>query len=278
MAKKDIFKTDNYFIKFGIILMVIGLFTTFTDPRTYSDLMLTEDGQHYSFEDYKGRTLQEIQREVGKKVEITILEMPVIRPLIAFSGLLLLLFGIAIRKKENKIIAIWDALERTTESKVIDLEVSLGIKRDFIFENLKHINAQLGAYYVYISAKDIIVDGKLLEEHVVSIKCSGCGTNVNKKISLSHLEDLNCTYCGAGIPVGDLADIRGDILKENDIERLTKAAMANNKMSMPIFIALLLVFWPGAIVYYIVKQSSSSKKIEDSMSALHKYTQENFAK
>lgn len=277
MAKKDLFKIDNYLIRFGILFLVIGLISTFADPRTYNELMVTKDGHSFTFDNFNGRSLDEVQQELGSTAQITVIEKPVIRPAIAISGLLLLIIGIVIRKKENKIISIWDALEKTTEGKVRDMEVSLGLSRAFILENLKHINAQQGAYYVYVSAKDVIVDGKLIEEHVVSLTCSGCGNNINKKASLAHLDELACSYCGAAIPVNDLTKLRSDILKENE-DAQTAARAQSGEMSIPVFIILLIFFWPAAVVYYLVKKGSSVKKTAASMVNLENFTQESFSK
>lgn len=277
MAKKDLFKIDNYLIRFGILLLILGLITTFADPRIYFDLNVEIDPVRSTSVNYNGRTLEEIQQEFGPDAIITPVERPFIRPIIAISGLLLLIIGIVIRKKENKIISIWDALERTTEGKVRDMEVSLGLSRAFILENLKHINAQQGAYYVYISAKDIIVDGKLIEEHVVSLTCSGCGNNINKKASLAHLDELACSYCGAAIPVEELTKLRGDILIENELAQKSARA-GQSEMSIPLFITLLIFFWPAAVAYYLIKKSGATKNTVSSMAPLQKFTQENFTK
>jgi len=274
VAKKDIFKIDNYLIKFGVFFLVVGSLSVLLDPRTYNDLLVTKDDTHYSFENYNGRTLEEVQQELGREANVSVIDAPIIRPAIAISGLLLLIIGIGFRKKENKIISIWDALEKTTEIKLRDLEVSLGLSRAFMLENLKHINAQQGAYYVYISAKDIIVDGKLIEEHVVSLSCSGCGNIINKKASLAHLDELVCSYCGAAIPVGELSKLRSEILKENEKGQAARAS--NSEFNVTLFIILLITFWPGAIIYYITKKAKTSNQMVASMASLQQLAQNNF--
>ncbi len=269
MAKKDIYKIDNYLISFGVVFLIIGLASTFMDPRTYNDLLITENGSSFSFEKYKGRTLEEVQNELGPNVEISVIKPPLIRPVIAVSGLCLLIVGIVFRKKEKRIISIWDALEKTSEGRVQDMELALGLSRDFILGNLKHINAQQGTYYVYISDKDFIVDGKLLEEHVVSLNCAGCGHKISKKTTLANLEGLNCSYCGAPIQTEELTNIRNNIIEENSI---SQAANKEGNFSVAIFILLLLFFWPAAIIYLAVKKGSSAKK---SLEAMKQFSQEN---
>ncbi len=269
MAKKDIFKIDNYTISFGIIFLIIGLAVTLLNPRTFNDVMISEGGIGYSFERLEGRTIEEIQRKLGPEKEITIIKTPLVPPIIALSGLCLLLIGIIFRKKENKIISIWDALEKTAEGKVRDMEVALGLSREFILGSLQLINAQQGTYYVYRSEGDKIVDGKLLEEHTVSLNCSGCGHNINKKITLAKLNGLSCSYCGAPIQTEELSEIRSSIVEEN---RASQEADTGGNFSVGIFILLLVVFWPAAIIYLAIKKGSAAKK---SVESLKQFSMEN---
>ncbi len=268
MAKKDVFKIDNYLITIGILFLIAGLATTFLDPRSYNDLLVEKSPGSYTFEDYEGRTLEEVQQELGSDVTVTVIEKPFIRPIIGISGLLLLMVGVYYRKKENKIHSIWDALEKTKEGKLRDLEVSLGLKRSFILNNLKHINAQLGAYYVYISAKDTIVDGRLMEEHTLSVKCTGCGHSIKKKVSLANLEKPACDYCGAPVPVAELSKLRKDVVNQFVWDNTSKKSDFN----LAIFIPLLLFFWPAAIGYMVYKKNLASSKNID---MLAKFTKDN---
>jgi len=253
--KKDVFKIDNYFITIGILFLVVGLATTFLDPRVYFDLNVEKSSGSYTSTNYDGRTLAEIQQEYGPEAIITPVEKPFIRPIIAISGLLLLIVGIYYRKKENKIHSIWDALEKNKEARLRDLEVSLGLSRPFILDNLKHINAQLGAYYVYLSAKDKIVDGRLMEEHTLIAKCTGCGNSVKKKVSLANLEKPSCDYCGAPVPVAELSKLKNEVVNQFQWDNSSK----KNDFNLAIFIPLLIFFWPAAIGYLVYKKNIASK-------------------
>lgn len=268
MIKKDIYKIDNYLIRFGIVLIVIGLLSILMDPSTYNDVMYTKDNSSYKFTDFNGRTLQQLQAELGPDVKVIPSEIPIVRIIITLSGIFMLIFGTIIRKKETKLITVWDALEKTSQLKVSDLMVSIGSSRDFILNNLKEINAQSGAYYVYISEKDSIVDGKLMQEHAVSLQCPGCGTHVNVQTSLAQLDKLSCNYCGAAVPAEHLAKLRTQILDDLETER--KILLEENKkaISLPTFILLLIFFWPGAIVYYMYKKGISMKRISQKMHEL----------
>ena len=257
MAKKDIFKIDNYMITIGIIILLVGLVTTFADPRTYFDLEINRGGGSFSYDNFDGRSLEEIQKGLEPGEEISEMRPPIIRPIIAVSGLCLLIVGIVFRKKENKIISIWDALEKTSFGKVRELEVNLGLSRDFICSNLKHINAQQGTYYLYRSDNDTIIDGRLAEEHVISVSCSGCGHKINNKVSLANLKGLSCSYCGAAVQTEELKTIRDSIVEEN---RVSQDSVQQKSFNLPIFLMLLVLFWPAAIIYLVANRKAVARQ------------------
>jgi len=260
--KKDVFKIDNYLINIGVLFLVIGLVTILLDPFTYIDVDLTEinEGDSANSNDKNSVEGNEIINEVVN-------EKPIKRSIMALSGLVLLIVGIYYRKKENKIHSIWDALERTNEGKLRDLEASLGLSRSFILDNLKHINAQLGAYYVYISAKDLIVDGRLLEEHTLSVTCDGCGHAINQKVSLANLGKPTCNYCGASISVTELSKLKKGVVSDFASE----STAPKSDFNLAIFIPLLIFFWPAAIGYMVYKKNLASQA---SIQKLSKFTQD----
>jgi len=264
--KKDVFIVDKYLIKFGAFFLVLGLATTLFDTDLYYDLNVDLGGFSIPI-NYNGRTLEEIQLEYGSDVMIYPTEKPFIKPIIAFNGLLLLIAGIYYRKKENKIHIIWDALEKSKGAKMRDLEVSLGLSKSFILDNLGHINAQLGAFYVYLSDKDQIVDGRLIEEHNLSLTCSGCGNGIAQKVSLANLEAPMCNYCGAPVPVAELSKLRSEILNQFILDDASPKVEFDNRL----FITLLILFPPAGIGYmvykknfaFLTKKSNMAKLIRD---------------
>jgi len=138
--------------------------------------------------------------------------------------------------------------------------VSLGLNKDFILQNLKHINAQQNTYFVYLSDKDAIVDGRLLTEHIVAVNCRGCGSKSSQTLTLAALNTPACSYCGMSIEAGELSKMRHEILNKEENTVVTKSGF-----SVPIFIALLIFFWPGALIYLAIKKSGSTKQVVQKM-------------
>lgn len=211
MAKKDIFKTDNWFITIGVIFIFFGGLVTL------------------------GSILQTNNIQLGGIIFL-------------LSGITLLFFGLIVRKKEKKIIGIWEVLEDVGEIEVNELAQSLGLTKEFILNNLKHINIQRNVYFKYDAKYDKIVNRDLATQHKVDAKCSGCGNSISKSIPLHSTEIVNCNYCGNPISTEEIAKIKNEI--RNQTREIEPEKSDFNKT---IFIVLLFFCWPGAIVYYVIK-------------------------
>ncbi len=256
MAQKDIFKIDNYFIGIGIFLIIISAISIFADPRTYYDLTLMK-GSSFSFDNLDGRTIEDFKSSKGNDVEIIENGFPLIRTLVGLNGFILLAIGMYYRSIENKIINIWDALEVSGEAKVNNLSLSLGISRAFILNHLKDINAQKNVYYVLDVEHDKIVDGKLMAEYTVSGICTGCAQMISGKVSLHTAILPKCNYCGTPLSSDDLNKLKQDVLANRHLQQ---PIVAEGSFSVAAFVGLLIFFWPGAIVYLIVKKGNAIKK------------------
>jgi uncharacterized membrane protein YvbJ len=75
-------------------------------------------------------------------------------------------------------------------------------------------------------------------------KCPGCGSDLNS-------DQKECPYCGAKNPgyAEPKPAVEKHIVKESVVEP------AEKKISWGVFILLIFLFWPAAIVYAIVKLS-----------------------
>jgi len=250
MAKKDIYKRDNYMIRIGVTLFVIGALSILFDPRNYSDLSIIETRGNTTstqVENYNGRTLEEIQREYPN-AQVVENGFPIKRTLITFGALGLWITGIYFRRKEKKVIKVWDALEMSGEAKVTDLSHSLGLPRAEILASLQEINAQPGVYYAFDSRSDKIMDGRLMTEFVVNNTCHNCGRDYALSINLSLAKPPACTHCGTPAESQVFNDYKQDILStRQQLETQTEESSFNTG----VFILLLFFFWPGAIFYYI---------------------------
>ncbi len=253
--KKNIYKIDGYFIVIGIIFLSIGALFMLLDPGLYNDVSIKNvsgNSVHFSYDDFNGRTIEQIKQETGA-TSVTVNGIPWVRIIFAINGIVLLCVGIVYRKKENKIVSIWNTIEHSGEVKVDDLVFSLGYNRDFILNSLRQINKQHSALYVYDNKSDKIIDGRLRKEYPVSVNCDSCGAKSEEKISLALSKSPQCQYCGSALQTPEhFEQLKKDVLKRSEQQQ---ALTAKGEFNVGIFIILLLLFWPAAI-YYVVKRKS----------------------
>jgi hypothetical protein len=256
MAQKDIYKIDNYFISLGWTMLVIGLLSIGFDPFVWNEIAVregTEQSAKYTFESKSGRTLEEIQQEKGEGYIVEERSFPLVRSIIAANGFILLLIGYMYRSRENKIISVWRAIEHMGEARVADLSVMLGLPREFIIKHLKDINAQQQAVYSYDSRNDKILNSKLLAEFVILVDCENCGNKVNEKVSLALDTPPRCQYCGTGVSVDQLNKLKHEVMLNMQVVPV----QGKGQFNVGLFVALLIIFWPGAIAYMLIKKSGN---------------------
>lgn len=253
MAKKDIYKIDNYFIAWGYVLLLVGGLGMLVDPFLWNEISVrsgTPDHAEYTFESKNGRTLAEIQKEKGSQYVIEERSFPWVRSFMTVNGVLLLIIGYNFRSREKKIISIWNALENAGEARVADLSINLGLPREFILKHLKDINTQTSGAFTYDSRSDKIVNSRLLTEFLVMVDCVSCGTKINQKVSLDLSNPPRCSYCGTGVPADHLNKLKQEVI----LSLKSAPVQTGGDFNVAIFIALLVFFWPGAIIYVIKKK------------------------
>jgi DNA-directed RNA polymerase subunit RPC12/RpoP len=265
MARKDIYKIDNYFIAIGYTLFFLGALSILLDPHRWSEIVIKEtvDGTtRHTFEDKNGRALDAIQKEKGERFVVAEIkrEFPTLRAIMAVNGLVLLLIGYGYRSRERKIISVWHALEHTGEAAVSGLAVSLGLSREFILRHLKDINAQQHSAYTYDSRSDKIINARLASEYLVFVDCANCGRKINQKVSLDLSSPPQCEYCGTSVSAEHLNQLKQDELASMRSAATAPAAAGpaqTEGINIVLLVVLIIFFWPAA-VFYVVKKKSAA--------------------
>lgn len=265
MARKDIYRIDNYFITIGWAFLILGVALMALDPFLWNDVAIREkqpqsNRSSYTFEDRNGRTLDQIRAEKGEGYVVSERSFPLGRTLLVINGVALLIIGYAYRAREKKIISIWDALEYTGEAGVEGLAVSLGLSREFILRHLKDINAQQQSAYTYDIRSDKILNNKYLSEFLVMEDCAKCGHKINQKVSLDLSDPPRCPYCGTGVSADHLNDLKREVLtglQKAPAVIPVAATITAGAFNMPLFVVLLVFFWPAAVFYLIKKKAFS---------------------
>lgn len=246
-AKKNIYKIDGIFITVGLLFTFVFGIGLLSDSRTYGEYVVHKDHLEFSV-DGQGRTKEEIKEAYS--ADEVFGGFPYFKLISLINGVLILGVGMYYRRKEKKIIMIWDALDRTGEAKINDLIVSLGIPRDFILTHLRLINSQRNVYYVYDSDSDKIVDGKLRAEYVFVTACQGCGHTLDVKIALSSVHVPKCSYCGHPVSTHESINAKREqiLMNRPDLQDEKKP------VNWFVFALLVFVFWPAAIFYVYMRK------------------------
>ncbi len=180
-------------------------------------------------------------------------------------SMVFLLIGYSFRGKEQVAAAIMHKMDMATEVSVADLMKSSGISRRTVEQALLLINRRGLGYYILEKESDRIVDGRLRRTMVVVEQCERCGSAISESFPASQAEPPLCPYCGTPQAIDRWNDMRNRVLE--DIRKHTipsprtgpggpvRAVPASGRQafSLPIFILLLLFFWPAAIVYAAVR-------------------------
>lgn len=252
MAKKDIYKIDNYFIRIGFAMLIIGGLG-FLDPSLYYDVTISETSggkTTYTYENYAGRSIDEMRKEKGEQFVLTEKSFPWARTILVSNGLILVVIGYYFRSREKKIISVWNALDHAGEARVADLSINLGLPREFILKHLKDINVQTHGAFTYDSRSDKIINSRLLTEFLVMVDCVSCGTKINQKVSLDLSNPPRCNYCGTGVPADHLNKLKQEVI----LSLKSRPASIESDFSIGVFVALMIFFWPAAVIYVIKKK------------------------
>jgi hypothetical protein len=165
---------------------------------------------------------------------------------VALGGTFCLTAGYSIRGRANRVFTVWNILEHATEVSVAELQRSTGFSKPFIDKAVRTINRQPGAYYVLDDDNDTIVDGRLRSQVMVVAHCDACGAPVNTRVSLDLPSPPACPHCRGPVLSADMNQ-----LKLERVDALRAQTASKSKFSVLLFVALLFVFWPAAIVYAI---------------------------
>jgi hypothetical protein len=176
-----------------------------------------------------------------------------VRLLVVCGPLVLLIVGYRVRAEEKKMVAIWSILEQTLEVSVPELERSTGFGRGLILQTVRDINAQGLGYFVHDLKADRIFDGRLRSQMVTVESCSSCGARVDATFEADLSTAPVCRFCGSAFSAGELNRLKLDLLSQL---RTAPGPIPSGRktFSIGVFVALMLCFWPAAIVYALSRR------------------------
>jgi hypothetical protein len=231
IAKYDIYKLDNYLIKFGYILLIVSIISLIAS----NPVKLIEQEESYSHLSIPG--------------------------FLFLGSTFMLYYGYLIRKKENRINSILRNFEIAREISVPELLQNSEFTEEHLKEAIQVINSRGLGYYVWNRSTRTIADGRLMRRMVFVDNCSSCGKIIGKKFPLvmDHLPE--CPYCGSPLDIDQWNSLKIKELDKIDSEPSKQEHLFKKKpLNIVLLIVLLIFFWPAAIIY-IYKWYKDMKKI-----------------
>ena len=210
MISKDIHKIDNYLIRAGIgWLIFIALYGACTGGFTHMMFGCAGDGQKlYDVRTGNGvkmftssDTLEEVRAQHPRSRVTVITEdnlEPIYsdwNPIYLSAPWILLLAGYLVRRQENKVVAIWNVLERSREVNLNELSVNTGYDKDFLLKSLQIINRHSREPYHWDETNNIIYNAWSAGQVFYVESCVNCAASVGQQMRLSKLKPAKCPYC-----------------------------------------------------------------------------------
>lgn len=179
----------------------------------------------------------------------------------ALAPAAMLAVGTLIRRRERRLVSIWNVLHQNVETDVRDLLDNSAFKRPDIEWAVGLLNRRGLAFYAWRRDTDTIEDGRLGSTMLHIDRCDSCGASVGLSIPASLREVPCCEYCGSAQSADQLNRMKREViteLRDRPVSTGSAAARAP-RMSMGVFVVLVLLCWPAAIAYAIYKTQGSQR-------------------
>lgn len=173
---------------------------------------------------------------------------------LALSAPIALLWaGLKLRRREKRIFAIWKLLRRNAELDVAVLLANSDFERDDLERAVRFLNNKGLGHYVWDRGSDAIQDARLLDMQLHVDTCDACGASISLKVPVGNREIPDCPFCGDPVSVDHFEARRHDAMDKLRAEHRPPAEPRELRseipFSVPIFVLLLMFFWPAAVAY-----------------------------
>jgi DNA-directed RNA polymerase subunit RPC12/RpoP len=264
---KDIHKIDNYLIRVGIVwlFLLVGygacsggigniMFSCASDDQKVFHVSTGSNVEIFLSE----RTLEEVQASYPRS-DVNVYEPGEIEPF--FEGVhpvylwtpwLLLFIGYIIRREENKVIAVWNIIERSGEISLSDLSTNTGHSRDFLLKAVQLINKHSKHPYHWDQHYNIIYNTSTAGQIFYVEKCANCQASVGQNFRVSKIKAATCPYCQFALITNDMLE-HAKAVKESNVFKAPSDVSEVSPFNPIVFFVLLVIFSPLAIGYAIWK-------------------------
>ena len=170
--------------------------------------------------------------------------------LCATAPLGLLYAGHELRSRERRAWALYKLVDDHVELAASDLLCNSDFSPASLDRAIRDLNNAGAAFLVWDRAADVVQDGRLRSSRVEIEKCESCGARVSLTLRVGDVTAARCPHCHDPIALEQLREEKARLIEELDSDTGTgQERPGEAHFSVPIFVVLLLVFWPLAIGY-----------------------------
>jgi hypothetical protein len=187
--------------------------------------------------------------------------------LFACAPLAMLVLGYRIRRREDRIVDMGRVLSRHHTVSIRDLCEMTGFSRAQLREAVSVLNRKLAAGLSWQEDQDLVTrfEAQPLGSLSHAQRCESCGASGTVDVDAStSADDLRCNYCSGALDGRHIANLQ---LQLRQPQRMSFAAMPQAQpqtprkpFSMTTFVLLAVFFWPGALIYAVVKARSTQMR------------------
>ncbi|NND59282.1 MAG: hypothetical protein HKN49_03360 [Gammaproteobacteria bacterium] len=184
--------------------------------------------------------------------------------LVVGCPLAMLLAGWYVRRYEKTLVQMWQLVDRHNQVAIDHLCDVFSMSRRQVQRAVRRINRRGRALLVIDTEGDKVRnDGRKTEVMAHSQDCAKCGATVAVEVR-SAASEYHCPYCGSGLDSEPINLLRSQMHYRETTNAPQKpqtlfepaAPHSQSKFNLVVFIVLLIVFWPAAVVYAIWANAS----------------------
>jgi len=173
------------------------------------------------------------------------------------------LAGRHVRSAEKRILALHELLQKRRELPASTLIGDAGFTRTELKRAIRLLNAERVGYYVWDARTDSIRDALVPQALTGHARCPACGASFSFSLSDSAEALPACTYCQTPVGAETLDALRRAALEgAAKQDRAAPPGAPGSKpprpFSLPIFALLLVLCWPAAVVYAVMRSRVST--------------------
>jgi predicted RNA-binding Zn-ribbon protein involved in translation (DUF1610 family) len=166
----------------------------------------------------------------------------------ALAPIGMLLCGLHLRKRELRAQGLMRLLDRNPELTAADLLRSSDLSAATLECAVRDLNSSGARHVVWDHERGLLQDGRLRMKRLHVETCRSCGVKISLDVPLNEAATARCPSCGSTLDAREIDEEKHAVMAELREEAKPRLA-PRPRFSVPLFLVLLVVCWPLALLY-----------------------------